>query len=963
MSEARFEAEIAMAQRIVERIEEASRRSGNPPDQLGTLAAESLVELNAILEELGVAGEELDAQNLELLAGSRSLERERQRFRDIFDAAPGAYIVTDHLGMIRQANDQAYKLLERASSRSLLGRPLRLFVDPEERREFARQLDLVRRDDHPLKWTTKVKPEHHPAVVVDAHVLPVHTGSGIAGWEVRWLLIPVAPEPALAQRLAERGFIHEMIDAIGVGAYVADVDGVCVYANPRTELVLGERLAGLDMTGWPRRYVARRNGPLAGDGEGTFARYLLARPDGSRRWVAHHTRVLRDHEGMPDGIVGTVADITALVEAEDHTIEANQRLQGILDQASDAVISADEDHNIILFNRAAEAVLGYKSSDVLGRSLSMILPPEAVAMHSLDVAAFAETGASGRRMGTRPYVTVQRASGEWFSAEVSISAGTIASKRVYVAILRDATEQIAASEEVGRVERRYRAVFDQAIEGMLVVDLDGNVLEVNRAYCHLLGVAEDDVRGRLLWPMMDEQSGLSGQSALGEALADGSTGYHLIDQCFTRPDGSALWANVSVSIVSDPEDQATYLVHLIEDITGKRELEAQLHHLQRIELAAQLGSGLAHDLNNVLTVLRGQLELLQEEMEPDPNSARRLAAAQHAVDRASGVVSGLLGLSRKPAYAPELFDLNDLVQSVAELTEDLLGADISLELDLRATAPLVLADAYQIEQVLISLLVNARDAMPDGGSLLVCTSDSHQLDDRRGSEGGSVSPSVAVSVTDSGIGMDAGTRAQVFTPFFTTKPPGSGTGLGLSQALQAVSQSRGAIDVESSPGSGSTFTVALPRAPVHPTGPMETAPGGQPGLVPGVHHERRILVVDDEAGIRDVVSETLDRAGFQVIACASPGEAAEVFAARTDVDLVLTDLVMPGESGLSLARRFHTQRPWTPVVVMSAHFDETLDREALGWTLDKPFTSAELLAVVRGALEVDGPAEGEPHDG
>ncbi|WP_426572120.1 PAS domain S-box protein [Aquihabitans sp. McL0605] len=888
-----------------------------------------------------------------------AIERERRQFRDLFKAAQGAYLVTDRLGLIRQASDQAYQLLGVDDPRLLLGRPLRTFVDLGDQRTFAITLDALVGDGEPRRWPVRLVPEHGPALTVTAHAFPLLTGDGPDRWSVRWLLIPVDLEAGLTPRLAKRGFIYEMADALGIGAYVADADGVCVYANRRTEQILGQRLVGRQVADWRQQHEHRPSASV-GEGDQAFERYSIVRPDGTQRWVAHGVHTLRDHQGDPDGFVATLADVTDVAEAEERTLEANERLEGILAQASDAIISADEDQNIILFNRAAETVLGYRASDVLGQPLRSILPDEVVGLHEGDLPRFDDHTAVHRLMGGARYVQATRSTGEPFAAEVSISVGTVLSKRVYVVILRDASEQVAAAEQILRADRRYRAVFDQSLVGVLVVDAAGVVIDANDAFCELVGRAATAVRGQGVAHMQHEQAAAADRSAQEASLAEGSAGYRLADQRYLHADGSFIWTNVAVSSVRDPEGEATYLVYLIDDVTARHELEAQLHHAQRIELAAQLGSGLAHDLNNVLAVLRGQLELLGDEIAPGPQTAKRLAAAQHAVDRASDVATGLLRLSRKPEYAPQTFDLNDLVRSVSDLTSDLLGGGIALQVELDATEPLVLADPHQIEQVLISLVVNARDAMPGGGSLTISTSDSDRLGSKDEPAGGA-SSALSLAVVDSGIGMDAGTRAQVFTPFFTTKPAGSGTGLGLSQALQAVRQARGLIDIDSRPGCGATFTVTLPRAPAPAPAPSSdraatlrpdaAGRGHGPGAVP------TILVVDDEADVLEVVTETLVRAGYQVLACTRAKDAAACFASRTDIDLVLTDVVMAGESGLALAARFHAQRPWIPVVVTSAYFDETIDRDALEWSLDKPFTSAALLDIVSGALGGSAPVD------
>jgi PAS domain S-box-containing protein len=956
MTHYRFAVEIARAQELVRRMAAAT----SPEDRVGHEGPEvgAMVELGAVLHRLASAGDALDARNEELIDIGLVLEREREQYRDLFESAPGAYLVTDERGLIRQASEQTYQLLGLANPRRVLGRPLRMFVDPVDRHDFSRRLGGLADTGQPRRWQLRIVPNGGPGLAVAAHVLPVHLGDGAERWEFRWLLIPVDPEQGITQRVARRGFVYEMADALGIGAYVTDADGTCVYANRRSERILGERVVGTDMAGWPARFEEHRP-PVTEPGAEPFDWYLITLPDGERRWVAHRSQVLRNHAGEPDGVVGTLADVTHMERAEELSRAATERLEGILAEASDAIISADEDQVITSFNPAAEALLGYQADDVLGRSLASILPDEAADPPTATVDRFGDQHEVQRLMGDGRYVAVQRASGERFTAEISISEGTVLSKRVYVAILRDVSAQVAAAEAILRSDRRYRAVFDQSMIGLLVVDASGVVIDANRAFCELVDQRADEIRGHEAARLVDEPSAIADRCARDRSVADGFVGYRLTDQRYRRADGSFLWADVAVSSVRDPDGKGTYLVYLIDDTTGQHEMEAQLHHAQRIELAAQLGSGLAHDLNNVLTVLRGQLELLGDEIAPNPRSTQRLVAAHRAVDRASGVASGLLGLSRKPEYEPQVVDLNELVRAVSELTGDAFGDGIELSVELGATAPDVLVDVAETEQVLITLVVNARDAMAGGGSLRIRTSDSFDLaaGDPPGAD--EASPAVALSVIDTGIGMDAGTQAQVFTPYFTTKPVGAGTGLGLSRALQVVRRARGSIDVESRPGRGSTFTVTLPRAP--DTSVLRPAARvlGSVGQL-GERSRPVVLVVDDDDEVLDVVAETLDRAGYEVLACSGVADALRCVEARADVGVVLTDLVMPGGSGLVLATQLRAQHRATPIIFASAHFGEAVDRSTLEWSIEKPFTTADLLDVVGRAVAGAVPAGGRP---
>jgi signal transduction histidine kinase/CheY-like chemotaxis protein len=380
----------------------------------------------------------------------------------------------------------------------------------------------------------------------------------------------------------------------------------------------------------------------------------------------------------------------------------------------------------------------------------------------------------------------------------------------------------------------------------------------------------------------------------------------------------------------------------------RRELEEQLRQAQKMEAIGRLTGGIAHDFNNLLTIIRGGAELLLAGLAPDDSRREDALEVLRAADRASSLTRQLLAFSRRQRPEPRPVELNEVVAALEPMLTRLLGADIAVATRLAPDAGAVLADPGQLEQVIMNLAVNARDAMPDGGALVLETAAVPPPP----ADGDPMAPgAIELRVTDSGHGMDERTRSRIFEPFFTTKP--HGTGLGLSIVRGIVAQAGGEISVRSAPHRGTTFRIRLPRQVDAP--PSREAPASPDQ---GAHPGASILIVDDEAVLRGMVARMLRRHGYTVIEAASPAQAVSALREpATPVDLVLTDLVMPGMSGRDLGAHVGALRPGVPIVFMSGWLDDLPPPAAAppalarARFLAKPFTNDELLRTVRASLE------------
>ncbi|HEX5590961.1 MAG TPA: ATP-binding protein [Candidatus Limnocylindrales bacterium] len=426
-----------------------------------------------------------------------------------------------------------------------------------------------------------------------------------------------------------------------------------------------------------------------------------------------------------------------------------------------------------------------------------------------------------------------------------------------------------------------------------------------------------------------------------------------LDLAGRRRDGREFPVEISLSPVETSDGLQVFAT--VVDITARKALENQLLQAQKLESIGRLAGGIAHDFNNMLFAIRGYAELLQEDLESDRLDRREalsnVRAIGDAADRAADLTAQLLAFSRQQLVSTKVLDLNDGIRSVEPMARRLIGEHLQLRLRLDPEAGRIRADPGQLDQIVLNLVVNARDAMPSGGTVTI-ESGNVVLDEPYATEHFDVTPGpyVMLSVADTGVGMDREVREHIFEPFFTTKEHGKGTGLGLATIYGIVRQAGGHIWLYSEPGMGSTFKLYFPRvdAPVTET----TAPGTPP---PGALASGLVLVVEDEPSVRDMTSRHLRRAGYRVIAVGDGEEALrEVERLSEPVDVLVSDVIMPAMSGIDLADRILERYPTVGIVLLSGYTAETLDLERVterGATfLPKPVTAAELLHAIQGAM-------------
>ncbi len=500
-------------------------------------------------------------------------------------------------------------------------------------------------------------------------------------------------------------------------------------------------------------------------------------------------------------------------------------------------------------------------------------------------------------------------------------------------------------------EHRFRTLFEGALEGVYRAEAGGRLFEVNPALVRLLryDTAEELCRidpERALFEDAQARSRL-------EAELDEKGMVRGEEVVWLRRDGEPVVVSLDVRRVLTP-DGKRHDEGFVRDVTESRRLEDRLRQAQKMEALGRVAGGVAHDFNNLLTVILGNLSLLETRVAKKQIEHEMVTALQDAAARAAGLTGQLLAFSRRQVLKAQVLDLCVLTDGMAAILGRLIGENIELSVETAAEPCRVKADPVQLEQVILNLAINARDAMPDGGTLSLCTSRAPLDQDVRLRHPEAAAPAyVVLQVKDTGRGMDERTLEHLYEPFFTTKGAGRGTGLGLATVYGIVTQTGGFIDVESELAHGTTFSVYLPLA----TGAAEPASSFSSGP-PAPRTGATVLLVEDEPSLRLLVGRVLSEAGYRVLTAADGQEALEVVrTAEAPIDLLVTDVVMPLMSGPALARELREQRSSLPVVFVSGYADQHaeagLDDGAR--FLPKPFTPADLLEVVQKSLNATAP--------
>jgi two-component system cell cycle sensor histidine kinase/response regulator CckA len=626
-------------------------------------------------------------------------------------------------------------------------------------------------------------------------------------------------------------------------------------------------------------------------------------------------------------------------------------LEATLEAARDAILVVDLDRQILRYNRRYLEMFGFTAAELARGGVDHIIATSATELDDPDE-ALAMSQAIWAEPSTERLDVMRFKDGrviERFVAPLVLSARIVGR----TASFRD----IGASIRTAELLAQHQTFLEQAQEvahiGSWVAELDGSDRLDWSAEAHrIFGVPPGQFAGSLeaffAFVHPDDRGAVR---AASEAAAAGGPAYD-IEHRVVRPDGDVRWVHEKASRVGGAQGRPLRMVGTVQDITDRRLLEDQLRQSQKMEAIGRLAGGIAHDLNNALTAIAGYAELALGEVASDHAARADVEEIRRAAERAGSVTRQLLAFSRKQLLEPRVFDLNETVAAISRLLSRLLGADVEVQTRLAAIALPVVGDPGQVEQAVINLALNARDAMPGGGKLVLATAqETVDVAYARSHPPMPTGLYTVLRVSDSGHGMPRETQVRIFEPFFTTKDVGKGTGLGLSMVYSTLKQSGGFIFVDSEVNRGTTFRLFFPPAPIAAAAGVDAGPARQ--------QERRghetLLIVEDEPSVRNLVASALRHDGYRLLIASSAEEALTAADAHDGpIDLLLTDAMMPGKSGLELANLMTARRPGIPVIVMSGYTEETLAVPGLKEPialLQKPFTPRELRRRIREVLD------------
>lgn len=653
-------------------------------------------------------------------------------------------------------------------------------------------------------------------------------------------------------------------------------------------------------------------------------------------------------DGQPAGLQAIGRDVTERIQIAQELERERNLLRILIDHMPDSVFVKDENERFIITNNAYGRMRGDETPNAfIGKTVFDLFPREmAERFHRDDQLILREEKAF------RDYEE-QTINAEGIARWLSTTKVPLkdSQNRIIglVGISRDITEQ---KEKECRLRQLSTAV-EQSPASIVITDLKGNIEYVNPRFTEQTGFEYAEIRGKNMRILKPDSSQESVYLDLWMTLSAGKEWKGELQN--RKASGRLFWESAHISPIKNAEGVVTHYVGVYEDITERRNLEGQLRQAQKMESVGQLAAGVAHDFNNILTVIQGHAEMLQAEPAVTPENREALDQITAAAKRAANLTRQLLLFSRKQAMQPQTLDLENLIGNLSKMLHRLLGEQIEMQTVCEAAGAVIYADPGMVEQIIVNLCVNARDAMPGGGRLSLETKvvefpRNTPLPHAEANHG----QYVRLSVSDTGHGMNEETLSRVFEPFFTTKDKGKGTGLGLATVYGIVKQHQGWIDVRSAEGKGTTFQIYFPVSE------KAACPGGaQATQKPVRGGSECILVVEDEDPLRLMVSMVLKRQGYRVVCASSGVEALESWKhCSQDVDLMLTDMVMPhGITGRQLADRLLAEKPSLKVIYSSGYSVDLAEaghkyQEGINF-LPKPYRPEVLVKIVRECLDRD----------
>jgi len=914
--------------------------------------------------------------NFMLIPGEsgRELRASEARYRRLFEAAQDGILILDgHSGLIIDVNPFLTNLLD-YTREDFIGKALwdiGPFRQVQQSKAAFRELlkkECIRYEDLPLETRTgrRVNVEFVSNVytvdgarVIQCNIRDITArkqGEENFAAQGRDLAKQVKKLARSSQDLEEKtATLQSVLDSMSEGLVVADAQGKFLIWNPAADKLLGPA-ADIEASQWSHHYglflpdnvtpFPTNQLPLVRAIRGeTSSTVMLVRSPGfvDGIFVEAYASPLRDSEGRLNGGVVAFRDVTQSKRAEGSLREYERVVEGL----EEMILVVDRKYRYVIANRAflnfrgvrGEQVVGHYVDEVVGKDVFGALVKEKMDECFLGKPVQYEMSYDFPGVGTR---------------DLSVSylpiRGPNGVDRI-ACVLRNVTERKLAEETLRKSEERFSKAFcNNPLAITISTEAEGRYLDVNDAFLDLLGYRREQVIGRTATELRFWSEPLDRTAMLVELKDQKTVAKH--QARYTTTKGEILEAEVWAESI-ELDGQACVL-GISRDVTDLRQLEAQLRQTQKMEAVGRLAAGVAHDFNNILGIILGYSDLSLGSIAPETPVHRYLSETKKAAKRAAGLTQQLLAFSRQQVVFPKVVDLNVVVQNITGMFLRLVGEDIEIEFRAGTALGSIRVDLGQIEQILMNLVVNARDAMPDGGKIIIETEQEDlgeaYVSQHPGSQEGS---HVVLKISDTGCGMDEITKAKIFEPFFTTKGLGKGTGLGLSTVYGIVKQSGGYIRVHSETGKGTTFRIYFPVV-----GEKAEELVTSRNRAPIARGCGTILVVEDDKNLREITVKLLEDGGYKVVDARDSEDALRIVAAsQPEIDLVLTDVIMPAISGPELVRRASEGQPNLRALFMSGYTGDLVSRYGAAIQessfLEKPFTKRSLLLKVGAILQRD----------
>ncbi len=755
-----------------------------------------------------------------------------------------------------------------------------------------------------------------------------------------------------AESLQEAGQrLQALVTEAPVGIVMVDLEGKILFSNPSSERIFG--LAEREMAGrhfsdvlgqQPQSVIEGLRAAVAGHPVQDLE-IRVNRQDDSAVFASLSSSSVKSAEGKLSGCMIVLSDITQRKHAENELL----RLRKAVESSGEAIFLTDPDGIITWINPAFTDIYGYTAAEVVGHCTPRVLKGGTLAPEAYR--KFWE------RILRKEVVTGEMVNktrdGKLVSVESSVNPVLDESGAIigFLAIQKDVSDRKVTEAALHESEELYRTLVETSPDAIFLAALDGTVRLCNQRAVAMAGCGSAaELIGLNAFNFVAEEEREGAREKAHSLLVSHEVNNK--EHTLVRKDGSRFPAELSVSLYQDSHGQPKGMVGIMRDLTSRRRLEAQLLQAQKMEAIGKLAGGVAHDFNNLLTAIIGYSDLLLSDSAVTHSMRQDVQAIKKVGEKASGLVRQLLAFSRRQVMQPRVMNLNATIADMSKMLQRLVGENIELVTVLDPGLSYIKADPVQIEQVLLNLAVNSREAMPSGGKLTIETINL-EIKDTISAAGSTFPPGdyVLLTVRDTGSGMDQETVTHAFEPFFSTKDSGRGSGLGLSTVYGIVNQSGGSISVESEAGKGTTFKICLPR--VEPR-PEQHEPAQPPKK--SIQGNETILVAEDEEGVRRVVRSFLEGKGYRVLEARDGLEAMEIYEKHQGlVHLLVTDLVMPRMGGFELGQRLLKADPGLRVLYMSGYSDQAVasqgNLEPGTMFLQKPFSTDTLAQCVRQLLD------------